>query len=175
MAWRDLLLPPLVEHQGGLYRSGQRQRNLLKAAVLAAAGVGVMAFGQLYSMGAVYLAIAAWLGWRESADHRAFGALGRPVVRFQEGAAFFSLASRLLPVHAEVALREVKALTVNGDALRRHFVFERRHGEPVRFEASYGRHDDRVMAFVQRQMPSRIPVTVKAPPAALDAVGGGNG
>lgn len=172
MQWRDFFLPPLVEHQGGLYRAGQRRLNLAKAAVLAVAGVGVIAFGQLYGMGAVYLAIAAWLGWREWADYQAFGAVGRPLVRIHDNAAFFSLPSRLMPKQVEVPLREVKSLTVQGDALRRSFVFERRHGDAIRFEVTYGRHDDRIVAFVQRQMPARIPVTVKAPPSALGSIGG---
>lgn len=172
MAWRDVFLPPLEEHQGGLYRAGQRRLNVIKASVLAVAGVGVIAFGQLYGMGAVYLAIAGWLGWREWADYRAFGAVGRPVVRIHEGSAFFALPSRLMPKQVEVPLREVKSLTLHGDALRRSFVFERRHGESIRFQVTYGRHDDRIVAFVQRQMPARIPVTVKEAPTALGSVRG---
>lgn len=172
MGLRDIFLPPLVEHNGGLYRAGQRRLNVTKAAVLAAAGVGVIAFGQLYIMGCVYLAIAGWLGWREWADYRAFGDAGRPLVRIQEGAAFFALPSRLIPKHVDVPLREVKALNVLGDALRRNFVFERRHGESIRFDISYGRHDSRVLEFVQRQMPARIPVTIKEPPAASGSLHG---
>ena len=172
MALRDFFLPPLVEHAGGLYRSGQRRLNLAKAAVLAVAGVGVIAFGQLYGMGAVYLAIAAWLGWREWADYRAFGAWGRPLVRIQDNAAFFALPSRLLPKHVDVPLREVKTLTLQGDALRRSFVFERRHGDAIRFDVTYGRHDERIVAFVQRLMPARVPVTVKGAAAAVASAGG---
>ncbi len=172
MALRDFFMPPLVAHDGALYRAGQRRLAVIKSTVLAVAGVGVIAFGQLYGMGVVYLAIAAWLGWREWADNRRFGPRGRPVVRIHDGNAFFALPSRLMPQQVEVNLREVKALNVLGDAFRRHFVFERRHGEPVRFQVSYGRHDERIVDFVQRQMPARIPVTVKEPPTAFASIGG---
>jgi hypothetical protein len=128
--------------------------------------VGVIAFGQLYGMGCVYLALAGWLGWREWSDHRTFGAGGRPVVRFHEGTAFFALPSRLVPKQVTVTLREVQSVVLMGDALRRGFVFKRKHGEAIRWQVTYGRHDERVVEFVQRQMPSRIPVTVMAPPAA---------
>lgn len=172
MQLREIFLPPLVEHEGGLYRVGQQRLNLIKAWVLAIAGVGVMAFGQLWVMGCVYLAIAGWLAWREWSDHRTFGSAGRPLVRIQEGSAFFAMPSRLVAKQVDVPLREVKALTVHGDALRRNFVFERRHGDAIRFDISYGRHDARVIQFVQQRMPARIPVTVKEPVPALHGAPG---
>ena len=165
MAWYDVVLPPLVEQPGGLYRPGQRRVNVAKAAVLAVAGVGVIVFGQLYGMGCVYLALAGWLGWREWSDWRQFGAAGRPLVRIDEATAFFALPSRLVHKCVEVPLREAKALKVLGDGLRRTLVFERRHGEPVRFEASWGRHDARVIDFLQRNLPARVPVTIQTLPA----------
>jgi len=164
MAWYDVVLPPLVEQAGGLYRPGQRRLNVAKAAVLALAGVGVIAFGELYGMGCVYLALAGWLAWREGLDWRRFGAAGRPLARIDEATAFFALPSRLVHQSVEVPLREVRALKVLGDALRRKLVFERRHGEPVRFDISWGRHDARVIDFLQRNLPARIPVTIQTLP-----------
>ncbi len=172
MSWHALFFPPLVERDQGLYRQGQQVLGVAKAGVLVAAGTGVIAFGQWYVMGAVYLALAAFLAWRQWQDRRMFGPLGRPLVRIRDGVAFFSLPSRLVPRQVELALQEIKALTLHGDALKRAFVFERRHGESTRFTAAYGVHDERVVEFVRQQMPQRVRVVVKEPPAALGAIRG---
>ena len=39
MALRDFFMPPLVAHDGALYRAGQRRLAVIKSTVLAAAGV----------------------------------------------------------------------------------------------------------------------------------------
>jgi hypothetical protein len=172
MSCRTFFFPPLVEHDNGLYQPGKQALGFFKAAVLAAAGIGVVAFGQMFVMGAVYLGLAGLLGWRQWADRRTFGPAGRPLVRIGEGTAFFSLPSRLVPRQVEVTLREIKALTIHGDFTRRSFVFERRHGDSTRFITTYGRHDERVIAFVQQRMPERVRVDVKEPPTVLGAVRG---
>lgn len=172
MNWRHFFLPPLVERDQGLYRPGRQSLELFKTSVLAAAAVGVVAFGQMYVMGAVYLALAGFLGWRQWAERRTFGPAGRPLVRIHDGTAFFSLSSRLVPQQQDIALREVKALTLHGDFIRRKFVFERRHGDAIRFTTTYGRHDERVVAFVRQHMPARIPVVVKEAPAVAGQIPG---
>jgi hypothetical protein len=169
--WRALFFPPLVERDQGLYRQGQLALGVAKAGVLVAAGIGVIAFGQWYLMGAVYLALAAFLGWRQWQDRRSFGPLGRPLVRVRDGVAFFSLPSRLVPRQVEVVLQEVKALTLQGDAFRRVFVFERRHGEATRFTTAYGVHDERVLAFLRQQMPPKVRLVLTEPSAALGPSG----
>ncbi len=172
MNWRAFFLPPLVEHDQGLYRPGLQALELFKSSVLVAAGIGVVAYGQMYAMGVVYLGLAALLGWRLWAERRTFGPLGRPLVRIHDGTAFFSLSSRLVPRHQEVALREVKALTLHGDFIHRKFVFERRHGDAIRFTTSYGRHDERVVAFVRQHLPPRIRLEIKDAPAVAGQIPG---
>ncbi len=165
MNWRAFFLPPLVERDQGLYRPGLQTLELFKSSVLAAAGVGVVAFGQMYAMGAVYLGLAGFLGWRQWAERRKFGPAGRPLVRIHDGTALFSLSSRWVPRQQEVVLREVKALTLHGDFIRRKFVFERRHGDAIRFTTTYGRHDERVVEFVRKHMPARVRLEIKDAPA----------
>lgn len=167
--WRSFFFPPLVERDQGLYRPGLQSLGLFKASLLAAAGVGVVAYGQMYVMGAVYLGLAGLLGWRQWADRRQFGPAGRPLVRIQDGTAFFSLPSRLVPRQEEIALREIKALIIQGDFTRRSFVFERRHGAATRFTTAYGRHDERVVEFVRQHMPQRVQVQVQEPTSPLAA------
>lgn len=172
MNWRAFFLPPLVERGQGLYRPGRPWLELLKSLVLTAAAIGVVAFGQMYAMGALYLALAGFLGWRLWAERRTFGPLGRPLVSIHDGTAFFSLSSRLMPRQQEVVLREVKALTLFGDFTRRKFVFERRHGDAIRFTTAYGRHDERVVEFVRQHMPSRIRLEIKDAPAVVGQIPG---
>lgn len=167
---KSFFLPELQEFEQGLYQPGKLQLGWVKTAVLVSAGVAIMLLGQMYAAGAAYLVFAALMGWRYGSEQRRFGARGRPLVRIQDGVVLFSLASRLAAKQVEVPLREVKKLTLLGDLFKRAIVFERRHGDPIRFTVAYGRHDARVVEFLQRQMPERVPVEVKEPPAALGGI-----
>jgi hypothetical protein len=160
----SLFFPPLRERNGALYRSRRQATEWLKMGVVCVAGVAVMALGGLWGMGTVYLAVGAFLGWRLWKEHQRFGPLGAPVLRITADEALFVIPSPIMPRTEVVDLRGVKSLTLQGDAWRRTFIFERKHGDALRITMSYGRHDEAVLAYVHRVMPARIPVRVQ--PAA---------
>lgn len=159
---KTLFFPPLREQGGALYRARRQQIEIVKMAVVTAAGIAVIAFGQMYAMGSLYLAVGGFLGWRMWQERQRFGPGGPPVVRVSDDEALFVLPSPVMLRAERVPLRDVKAVTLQGDFWQRHVVFERKHGAPTRVTASYGRHDAAVVDYLRRSLPQRIPVTVQA-------------
>lgn len=162
MSLSSLFFPPLRERDGALYRARRQTTEWFKMAVVIAAGVAVIALGRMWAMGTLYLAVGAFLGWRLWKERQRFGPLGAPVLRITADEALFVTPSPVMPCTEAVDLRGVKSLTLQGDAWRRTFIFERKHGASVRIAMSYGRHDEAVLAYVHRSMPTRIPVRVQA-------------
>ena len=162
MSLSSLLFPPLRERDGALYRARRQTTEWFKMAVVIAAGVAVMALGRMWGMGALYLAVGGFLAWRLWKERQRFGPLGAPVLRITADEALFVIPSPVMPRTEVVDLKGVKSLTLQGDAWRRTFVFERKHGDALRIAMSYGRHDEAVLAYVQRSMPARIAVKLQS-------------
>jgi hypothetical protein len=152
----------LRERDGALYRARRQPVEWFKMLVVLAAGVAVIALGGMWGMGVLYLAVGCFLGWRLWKERQRFGPLGAPVLRISADEALFVIPSPVMPRTEVVDLRGVKSLTLQGDAWRRTFIFERKHGDALRIAMSYGRHDEAVLAYVHRNMPTRIPVKVQA-------------
>ena len=172
----SFLFPPLVPHSQslgphngqGLYRARRVVIEWLKIAVMLAAGVGVVVYGQLYGMAALYVAVAVFLGVRLWKERQAFGPHGAPVVWLGAQELLLPLSSRWVPRHTRIDLQGVRQLRIVGDPWEREFVFEKRSGSPLRVKANLVQHDAQVVQFIQSALQGRIPVEV---PQTADLAG----